>query len=247
MSTLKTTYLQHPSSATANITLNADGTVNLSGYTFSERVVYESNATWTKADYSGLKAVRVTCVGGGGGGGGGTATDDRMGGGGGGGALAQSFILAASLGATETVTVGAGGTGGVANTTGGAGDGSDGTDSSFGTAVVADGGYGGVSQATGYSSEADGGLVASSTGDFKVAGGPGGRGVSSGGYPNFYGGGRGGDSQLGFGGKARVGADPTWNGGLYGGGGGGGGQPAGATHQPGSDGGDGVVIVDIFV
>ena len=38
MSTLKTTFIQHPSSETANIELNADGTITASAVTDSDTI-----------------------------------------------------------------------------------------------------------------------------------------------------------------------------------------------------------------
>ena len=38
MSTLKTTYIQHPSSPTANIQLNADGTITASAVTEGDTI-----------------------------------------------------------------------------------------------------------------------------------------------------------------------------------------------------------------
>lgn len=96
--------------------------------------VYTSGATWTKP--TGLKRVRVIVQAGGGGGGGGN-TSSAIGGGGGAGAWGARAIEAASLSATETVTVGAAGVGQSS-----AGGTSGGT-SSFGTLLSCTGGGGG--------------------------------------------------------------------------------------------------------
>lgn len=108
--------------------------------------VYTSNDTWTKP--AGLHHIIVEVVGGGGGGGGttaGTATNPGCAMAGGGGEYAKKKILEAALGATETVTVGAGGTAGAAgNNAGGTG----GT-SSLGTLVTAIGGTGGDGDSSG--------------------------------------------------------------------------------------------------
>jgi hypothetical protein len=89
------------------------------------------SSTWTKP--AGAKFVYVLMFGGGGGGGsgrkrssGGLATAATGGAGGGGGGRTELWIPASLLGATETVTVGAGGTGGAAQTT-------DDTDGNSGT------------------------------------------------------------------------------------------------------------------
>ena len=107
-----------------------------------ERVYYTADDTWTKADYTDIRAVFIRVVGAGGGGGGceGTsATQACAGGGGGGGAYAEALILAAALGTTETVQVGVGGAGGAA----GDNVGVTGQASFFGSHCVANGGAGG--------------------------------------------------------------------------------------------------------
>ncbi len=72
--------------------------------------VFTTNATWIKP--AGCKYVIVEVVGGGGGGGA-IASQNNGGGGGGGGGYAKRIVT--SPGATETVTVGLGGTGGTSN------------------------------------------------------------------------------------------------------------------------------------
>jgi len=113
-------------------------------------------STWTKP--SGAKFVYVLLYGGGGGGGSGrrrgtanVATAAACGGSAGGaGGRSELFIPASLLGATETVTVGAGGTGGAARTTddtsGQAGN--DGNNSSFGSWALARPGLSGAGGTT---------------------------------------------------------------------------------------------------
>ncbi len=107
-------------------------------------------STWTKP--AGAKLVHVLIFGGGGGGGSGrrratasVATAAFGGGGGGGGGRIEAWIPASSLGATETVTVAAGGTGGSAQTVDNANgnNGASGGTSYFGSNILARGGSGG--------------------------------------------------------------------------------------------------------
>lgn len=110
-------------------------------------VYFKTSGTFTKATYPGLYAIEVEVVGGGGGTAGLAATDAThwaFGAGGAGGGYARVVILAASLGANETVTIGAGGTAGTTSGT----DGGDGGTTSFGAFVSATGGGAG----TGFSS-----------------------------------------------------------------------------------------------
>ena len=113
---------------------------------------YTAGDTWSKP--SGLVMVEVVCVGAGGGGGSGarrgTGVVSRGGGGGNGGTVSFAQVLAASLGSTVTVTIGAGGTGGTSitadNTAGGTGG--AGGDTSFGTHCIAPGGPGASTDGT---------------------------------------------------------------------------------------------------
>ena len=107
---------------------------------------YTAGATWSKP--AGLVSVDVICLGGGGGGGGGarraTGVVSRGGAGAAGGTVSFTQVLAASLGSTETVTIGAGGTAGAAVTADNtaATTGGNGGQTSFGTHCVAPGGTG---------------------------------------------------------------------------------------------------------
>jgi hypothetical protein len=102
---------------------------------------------WAKP--AGASAVEIIAIGGGGGGGGGqlrAASNVRAGGtGGGGGAISRVLLPASLLAASESLTVGNGGTGGAAQTvsTGLGADGNPGAASSFGSWLQAGGGGGG--------------------------------------------------------------------------------------------------------
>jgi hypothetical protein len=197
---------------------------------------FTASGTWTKP--AGLQKVRVRVWGGGAGGGASSAgSPANPAGGGGGGGYSEKWIAAASLGSTETVTVGAGGAGG----TGGTGAGASGNTSSLGAHCSATGGAGG----SGSSAAASGGAGGSgSGGDINMTGqggtasaadsgatAPGGTGGSAAG-----GGGGGGRSP--FGSTGAAGSQP-------GGGGGSGGGPNGSNRDGGA-GGAGAVIVEEY-
>lgn len=118
------------------------------GYIINE---YVADDTWVKP--AGLVGAFVVCLGAGGGGGSGAknnaGTAISGGRGGGGAAFASRFMLAAELASTENITIGVGGTGGASVSSVGSGNaGAAGTDTSFGTLVVANGGGGGVEGST---------------------------------------------------------------------------------------------------
>ena len=136
--------------------------------------VFTANGTWTKANYTGLKFTEVitTAEGGGAGGadGGDTASETAAGGGGAGGTSIE-MIAAASLGSTETVTVGTTAGGGGANT---GGNGTAGANSSFGAHNSANGGSGGIGVTSTVEAAGTGGAGGTSSGgDVNLTGGGG--------------------------------------------------------------------------
>ena len=179
--------------------------------------------TWTKNP--GLLYIDVEIWGGGGGGGGNNA------GAGGGGSYNKLRIYASSLGGTETVTIGAGGTGGASDA-----DGVAGGNSTFGSLLT---GYGGGRGGGANNGSGGGGAGMSAVGGNAstttagAGGGPnGGAAGSSGGGGDSYGGGggggdggtgtaTGGKSIWGGGGGAGGGGDAVPGSSIYGGGGGG--------------------------
>ncbi|WP_353641312.1 hypothetical protein [Mesorhizobium sp. WSM2239] len=207
------------------------------GYLLGSRQIFTTSGTWTKP--AGCRAVMIEIVGGGGGGGGAadSTTGNACAGGGGGGQYGKKWITSA-LGATETVTRGAGGAGGLA----GNNNGSAGTASSFGSHASVNGGSGGTgsSASTGTLLNTGGAGGTGGTGsDFQIRGGAGGPGIVSAGLriPT----GSGGETVLG----SRVG-QPTNNIGTAGqnyGGGGSGAVGAAAAARAGGNGADGIVIV----
>lgn len=174
-----------------------------------------SPATWTKP--SGLKYVVVE-VQAAGGNGGDAAGASNGGGGGGAGGYSRKLIAAASLGTTETVTIGA-----------------VGNSSSFGSHCSATAGSNGTA---GSSSALGGAGGTGSGGDINAAGGGGGPGSKAVGQ-----GGVGGSSFFGSGGAGTYGNDVNGNAaGNYGGGGGGASTESTGT-QTGGAGGPAIVIV----
>lgn len=188
--------------------LSATGGVDVQHFT--------SSGTWTKPG-SGTRTL-VRC--GAGGGSGGKGRTNAPGGGGGGGASVEGVFATASLGSTETVTIGDGGT---AQTTADS-NGNPGSNTTFGSWVTAYGGGRGGGSASGGAGGGGGGLFGAGSGAAAdvpaVGGGPlgGAAGSSSSGVASTFGGGGGADDGTGF-----VGGDAVW------GGGGGSGKPASGT------------------
>ena len=222
-----------------------------------QRVVVQTftSGTPTYTPTAGMKYCTIEVVGGGGAGGGAAATSSTQGaagGGGGGGGYARKTVTAATIGTSQTVTVGAGGTVGAAGNNAG----NTGGTSSVGSIVSATGGSGGsgsaVSGATNVAFAAGGAGGVGSSGDFNAKGNAGTGGYAVGVTPTCALPGSGGGSYFG-GGAAAVGAgtNSTSNGNAgqtYGGGGSGGynllSEASGAT---GAAGGSGVVIITEYV
>ena len=219
----------------------------LTGYRYLTTLYYTSTGTFTKASYSGLRAIRVKAVAGGGSGGGaGTTSAGEVSGsgGGGGGAYAESFITdIAGLASSITVTVGSGAVAVTGNT-----NGNTGGSSSFGTAVVCAGGSGGTNggsraPAAQFGDGGAGGVA--SAGDFTITG--------SGGSPFFAQGldraypGAGGRSFLSNSPQVSVNATTGPTGLLYGGGGGGASNISSqAVNRTSGAGANGIVIVEVY-
>lgn len=124
--------------------IDADVQRLATGMRVAEILHYTSSGIFEKGRYPGLRGVLVDCLGGGGGSGyipAVGAGEVAAGAGGGAGAYTRSWFTASDLPSVVTVTVGAGGAGG----TSGSPTGIDGGTSSFGSLVSAGGGTGGQS------------------------------------------------------------------------------------------------------
>lgn len=164
--------------------------------------IFTGSGTYTPT--SGMLYCIVECVGGGGGGGGCTAgaANYAVGGGGGSGSYARSSVSAATIGASQTVTIGAAGSAGSSA----GGNGGAGGDTSVGSLVIGKGGSGGLfttaSSATNNVAAGGAGGIAG-TGTITVVGRPGkpGRQYIT---DNLSNGGDGGDSLYGSGGIGAI-------------------------------------------
>ncbi len=198
--------------------------------------VFTASGTWTKP--SNLSADAIVIVEAWGGGGGGSRCPigtDRISAGGGGGAYQCREFLASSLGATVSVTVGAGGAGSTTDST--PSTAGDGGSSTFGTVLTAFAGGGGRTASPIAANGGNGGSYEVSAVSYISLGVWGGNGGSTGavGAPGIFWGGGGGS-----------GGNDGGNG-WFGGGGGGGGQttvqPGGTSRYGGAGGAGGVTGV----
>lgn len=231
--------------------MNGDCTLNLGlgTITCSGKVavvkVQKFLASGTYTPSTGLLYAIIECVGGGGAGGGvaGTGGNVFTAGGGGGGSYSRAYASAATIGASKTVTIGAGGTAGTA----GANNGNAGGDTSVGSICVGKGGSGGqFSNGSQLGLGGAGGVAG--TGDFTPIGNNGG--------PGFYATVTTLIAPSGFGGNSHFasGATPVAGGvsnginaGTNSGGGGSGGDVSNsASTASGGVGGSGLVLITEF-
>lgn len=207
--------------------------------------VFTSTGTYTPT--SGMVYCTIEVVGGGGGSGGCATTGASsfsVAAGGGGGGYARKTVTAATIGSSQSVTIGAGGLAGTAgNNAGGTG----GT-SSVGSIVSATGGSGGSGGAAltagGVTGSAAGGV--GSSGDFNATGGPAIIGICGSTAQNILIGGSGGCSYFG-GGAIGTSATGATAGNIYGGGAGGGSNYFNTSQIAGAAGAKGFVVITEYV
>ncbi len=228
----------------AKFTVDANGFVSTVAATVTiVRQVFTSSGTYTPT--AGMDYCDIEVVGGGGGSGGCQTTPASTvcaSGGGGGGGYARGIFSAASIGVSQTVTIGAAGAAGaVGNNAGGTG----GT-TSVGALISATGGTGGSGGAAGDISITVGGSGGSgSNGNFQTKGTPGGIGVAVTVLGSAQAGGPGGSSFFGGGGDSSSSTATAAQ--SYGGGGGGGALPPSTGQIAGAVGFAGIVIITEYI
>ena len=211
--------------------------------------VFTASGTYTPT--AGLGFAVIECVGGGGAGGAVAGTDSKNfgGGGGGSGGYSRKTVAASVIGASQVVTVGAGGVAGLNA------DGLNGGDSSVGTLCLAIGGTGGFwNSIDGGSGNmggggwgGSGGAGSGAIGDITASGTPGNGGIWTYDANAALGAGNGGSSYFGGGGAGPAYAQEGAPGTNYGGGGGGALAQASTDNYAGGAGADGVVVITEFL
>lgn len=221
-----------------SIAMNQFSQVNIQSF------ITAGTATYTPT--TGMKYCVAECIGGGAAGGGAQATgagNVSVAGGGGSGQYSLAVFTAATIGASQTVTIGAGGT---ANS--GATGGNGGT-SSLGALLTSGGGSGGVSGASGIVSSANGGTGGSGgTGSVFTSRGNSGLGAAASVAGTIGFSGAGANSQFGAGGTGLYSGSGAGNAGTgHGSGGGGGMNQASQSATNGGVGQPGAIIITEYI
>ncbi len=244
----------YPNAAgTSGNVMKSDGTNFVSSaVTFLDQVVVQTfTGSGTYTPTTGMKYCQIECLGGGGAGGSSaasTAGSNLSAGGGGAGSYSRIVSTAATIGASQTVTIGAGGTSAGANTNTAGGNGGD---TSVGTICIGKGGTGGGG-ATGSTTGRGGAGGVAGTGAFTAVGNYGADGylsgtattwvLQAGGASSVFGGSAG-SMQVNTGGASETGRSAS----VYGAGGNAGASTSAGAGTAGGAGGAGVVIITEYV
>jgi hypothetical protein len=196
---------------------------------------FTSSGTYTPT--AGMLYAVIECQAAGGAGGGTSASGAGAGAGGGGaGGYSRGVFSAATIGASQTVTIGTGGTG-VAN-----GNGNAGGNSSVGALITCNGGSGGKAPVAQATSPAGGAGGSASGGNVNITGGTGQPGLTQ--STGIISSGAGANSLFGFGGAALLQyPDTNGNPGIGYGSGGSGGIGQSVTNRSGGAGAGGIVVI----
>lgn len=232
--------------ALSNYSIIAKVTSTASGSTSSVTQTFSASGTYTPT--SGMKYCIVEAIGGGGGGsaaeGSISPSNAAAGGGGGGGGYSRITLSATDIGASQAITIGAGGLAGVFGTN----DPGVGGTTSLGTLCVAGGGGAslnyGTSAGAAIAQGGDGG--SGITGEILSRGSAGGFGFSSG-VDGYAYSGAGGSSHYAGSTQINYSVAPGWNGNAHGGGGCGGVTVGVNSSYDGGQGGDGYIIITEYI
>lgn len=229
---------------TSNGTTWASTAPAASGVVTVKKQVFTSGGTYTPS--TGMLYCIIECQGGGAGGGGAAGSSGNFiaGGGGGGGSYARLVATAATVGASQTVTIGASANGATAGNNAG----TAGNDTSVGTICIGKGGSAG-SGSSGTLGGAGGAGGTAGTGDATTVGGAGSRGAGASIGTVFLIGGQGGSSVFGSATPGTTGTAAAATGiagGNYGSGGSGGSVQSSNTNAGGGAGAQGIVVITEF-
>lgn len=225
---------------------NSSGTLAMRAFSVNIQI-FTASGTYTPS--TGMIVCIIECVGGGAGGGGAATTSANTvcaGGGGGAGEYAAGVFSASTIGASQTITIGAAGSGGAA----GNNNGTDGSATSVGSLISANGGTHGNGSPAGGAGTGGAGGTGGSGGTIRFAGQTGGSGLAlltnSPATNYLYYGGYGGVCPFSMGGAPGLnsaGGNASGNGG----GGAGAGLLPNATQQGGGNGSKGFVKITEFI
>ncbi len=204
-----------------------------------KKQIFASSGTYTPS--TGMLYCVAEVLGGGGGGGGASSTASTVSAGGGAGGYSRVTLSAATVGASQTVTIGSGGTAG--STSGGTGG--TGGASSLGSLAVGNGGVGGAGATAAGTVYAGGAGGTATSGDLNIQGQGGIYSISLGGASAMVVPGEGANTMFGAGGilSPQLGSSPTATAGVAATGYGAGGSGAIGASKAGGVGAGGLIYI----